>query len=350
MHPTLSPAPGMALPSPWGIFEILLLVTLAAHLLAVNVAFGGTLLALISPGATRDAATALGRKLPTTVAVAVNLAIPPLLFASVLYGQHLYSAAVLSAVTWLTLFMAVMLAYALLYYAQPRLALAASRPALLVAACLLLAASLILVNVSTLSIRPAAWMAYFDNPSGTILNFSDATFWPRWLHFVTASLAVAGLFLAFAGGRGAAAGGGAAAARKRLGLNWFTRATMAQFVVGLWFLFSLPHETRFAFLGGDGLATGMLLAGVCLAGAALIQGVRGRTGAAALFTMAAILAMVVVREFVRMFALAPEYSPARLPVAAQYGPFVMFLIACAGVAAVVFWAVGCYRRQAGKGA
>ena len=167
---------------------------------------------------------------------------------------------------------------------------------------------------------------------------------------MTASLAVAGLFLAFVGGRGAIPGDGSAAARKRLGLAWFTRATMAQFLVGLWFLFSLPHETRFAFLGGDGLATGMLLAGVCLAGAALIQGVRGRTGAAALFTVAAILAMVVVREFVRMFALAPEYSPARLPVAAQYGPFVMFLIACAGVAAVVIWAVGCYRRQAGKGA
>ncbi|WP_300154351.1 hypothetical protein [Solidesulfovibrio sp.] len=350
MHPPVSPAPGLALPSPWGIFEVLLLVTFAAHLLAVNVALGGTLIALLTPGRDRGAALSLGGKLPTTVAIAVNLAIPPLLFASVLYGQYLYSAAVLTAATWLSLFMVVMIAYALLYYAQPRLALAASRPAVLAAACLLLAASLILVNVSTLAVRPAAWMAYFDNPGGTVLNFADATFLPRWLHFVTASLAVAGLFLAVISRKAAAAGDAAGLARKRLGLAWFTRATMVQFLVGLWFLFSLPREVHFAFLGGDGLATAALLVGVLLAGAALVQGVQGRVGPAAWFAVASVAAMVAVRELVRLLTLAPAYSPAALPTLPQYGPFFMFLAAFAGSAAVAVWAVGCFRRRAGRGA
>lgn len=348
MHPPLAAPPGLALPAPWGMFELLLLPTFAAHLLVVNVVLGGTLIALFTPGRDRGAAVSLGGKLPTAVAVGVNLAIPPLLFASVLYGQYLYTAAVLSAAFWLSLFLVVMLAYALLYKAQPRLALSASKPALAVAAVLLAAASGILVNVSSLAVRPAAWMAYFDNPGGTILNFGDATFLPRWLHFVAASLAVAGLFLAILNRKAAARGDAAAGERARLGLAWFTRATMAQFALGPWYLFAQPRAVHWAFLGGDGLATAVLAIGVCLAGAALIQGLRGAVGGAAFFAVATACAMVAVRELARLASRAPVFSPASLPVAAQYGPFFMFLAACAAVGAAVAWAVCRYRGQAGR--
>ncbi|WP_428566288.1 MAG: hypothetical protein ACP59X_06055 [Solidesulfovibrio sp. DCME] len=348
MHPPLAVPPGLALPAPWGLFELFLLPTFAAHLLAVNVVLGGVLIALFTPGRDRGAAVSLGGKLPTAVAVGVNLAIPPLLFASVLYGRQLYTAAVLTATWWLSLFLVVMIAYALLYNAQPRLALSASKPALALAAGLLAAASLILVNVSSLAVRPAAWMGYFDNPGGTILNLGDATFLPRWLHFVAASLAVAGLFLAVLNRKAARRGDVAAGDRARLGLAWFTRATMAQFVLGPWYLFAQPRAVHWAFLGGDALATAVLAIGVCLAGAALIQGLKGSVGGAAVFAVATACAMVTVRELARLASLAPDYSPASLPVVPQYGPFFMFLAACAVVGAAVAWAVGSYRRQAGR--
>lgn len=348
MHPTVSLAPGLALPAPWGLFEPLLLVTFGAHLLAVNVALGGSLIALLSPGPDRGAAVDLGRRLPTSVAIAVNLAIAPLLFASVLYGQYLYSAAVLTAVTWLSLFMVVMIAYALLYYAQPRMARSAARPVVFVAACLLLAASAILVNVSTLAVRPAAWMAYFDNPGGTILNVGDPTFFPRWLHFVTASLAVAGLFLALVNGRAAAGGETGAVARRALGLAWFSRATMVQFFLGLWFLLALPGAVRGVFLGGSFWGTVVLLAGVALAVLALRQSQKGAAGPAAGSVLAAIACMIVVRELARQAYLAPAYSPADLPLRVQYGPFLMFAGAALGTAAAIVWMVGSYRRQAGR--
>jgi hypothetical protein len=327
----------------------LLLVVFAAHLLVMNAALGGTLLALLTPGRDRGAAGDLARRLPTAVAVTVNLGVPPLLFASVLYGQALYTAAILSAVAWLSLFMVVMGAYALLYVFQPRAAAAASGGIVALAALLLLAASLILVNASTLALRPESWTAYFDRPGGTILNLDDPTFWPRWLHFVAASLAVGGLFLALLNRKAAAGGDAGAAGRVRLGLAWFTRSTMAQFVVGLWFLFALPEGVRLLFLGGDAPHAAVLVAGVGLAGASLVQGLRGRVVRAAGFAVATVCVMVVVRELVRRASLAPRFLPESLPVLPQYGPFFLFLGSALVVGGATVWIVRAYRRAAGRG-
>lgn len=351
MPPSLPMPPGLDIPAPWGLFEVLLLITFAAHLLVMNAALGGTLLALFTPGPDRGVAAGLGKRLPTTVAVTVNLGIPPLLFASVLYGQYLYTAAILSAVAWLSLFLVVMLAYALLYYAQPRLSASDAGAGLVVAAAalFLLAASLILVNVATLALRPEAWNAYFDHPAGTVLNLGDPTFPPRWLHFVVASLAVGGLYLALINRKAAGRGDARAALRLRLGLSWFTRATMFQFAVGLWFLFSLPEDVRLLFLGRSQLHTLVLLFGVGFAGASLIQGVKGAPGRATGFAVATVLCMVVVRELVRQAFLAPYFSPASLPVLPQYGPFLLFLASFAVVAGVTVWIVAAWRRPTGRG-
>ena len=348
MHPSLPIPAGSALPAPWGLFELLLLVTFAAHLLVMNVALGGTLLALFTPGRNRGAARFLAGRLPTSVAVTVNLGVPPLLFASVLYGQYLYTAAILSAVTWLSLCMVVMVAYALLYVFQPRAAAPGSGLLAALAAVLLLAASLILVNVATLSLRPEAWMAYFDQPGGTILNGGDRTFLPRWLHFVTASLAVGGLFLALANRRAARDGDAGAGARLGLGLGWFVWATLAQAAVGLWFLFSLPENIRLLFLGGDGLHTAVLVAGVGLAGASLVQALRGAPGRTAVFAVATVLAMVILRDLVRRACLAPYFLPESLPVVPQYGPFFMFLGSFLASGAAIVWVVRAYNRPAGR--
>jgi len=351
MSPAMPVPPGSAIAAPWGVFELLLLVAFAAHLLAMNAALGGTLLALFTPGPDRGAAGFLARRLPTSVAVTVNLGVPPLLFASVLYGQYLYTAAILSAVAWLSLFMVVMLAYALLYVFQSRALQAGSGLIAAVAAMLLLAASLILVNVSTLSVRPDVWKAYFGQPGGTILNVGDPTFVPRWLHFVAASLAVGGLFLARAGRKAAAAGDAAAAARLRLGLGWFTWATAAQMLVGLWFLASLPRDVMDLFLGGDRLAATVFFLARILAGAALYMGFRRAVGVASALTAATVLSMVVVRDLVRRAYLAPHFSPESLPVAAQVGPLLMFLASVAFSGAAIVWVVRVYNtaRPAGRG-
>ena len=349
MPPAMPIPPGSAITAPWGVFEFLLLVTFAAHLLAMNAALGGTLLALFTPGRDRGPAGFLARRLPTSVAVTVNLGVPPLLFASVLYGQYLYTAAILSAVTWLSLFMVVMLAYALLYAFQSRAARPGSGLIVAVAAMLLLSASLILVNVSTLSVRPDVWGAYFDQPGGGILNVGDPTFVPRWLHFVAASLAVGGLFLALSSRKAAAAGDSDAAGRMRLGLGWFVWATVSQAPVGLWFLVSLPGEVMGRFLGGDELATSALGLALILAGAALYKGVCGSVGSAVWLTAATVLGMAFVRELVRRATLAKQFAPESLPVAVQLGPMAMFAASALVAGAGIVWVVRVYRNAGPAG-
>ncbi|EHJ47799.1 hypothetical protein DFW101_1792 [Solidesulfovibrio carbinoliphilus subsp. oakridgensis] len=349
MPSSLPIPPGSALPAPWGLFEPLLLVTFAAHLLVMNAALGGSLIAFLTPGPGRGAATSLGGRLPTAVAVTVNLGVPPLLFASVLYGQYLYTAAILSAVAWMSFFLVVMAAYAFLYYAQPRLSAPGSGVFLVPPVLLLLLASLVMVNASTLAIRPGAWDGWFGHETGTFFNFGDPTFFPRWLHFLVASLAVGGLFLALIHRRAAGRGDAEAGARMRLGLWWFTRATMVQLADGLVFLFTLPAAARGLFLGGSLPHTALLALAAGLGLAALFQGLRGAPGRAALFVVATVLGMVTVRELVRQALLAPEFSPASLAVLPQYGPLAMFLASLAGVAGVTVWILGVWRRPAGRG-
>ncbi len=130
-------------------------------------------------------------------ALTVNLGVPPLLFLQVLYGQFLYSSAILSAVYWMLLVAVVMSSYGLLYVhagrAKRGLFGGAAGLPLSLAVCGLLATSFILTNVMSLMLRPDSWSQYFFDAKGTILNLGDPTFLPRWLHFVFASLAVGGL-------------------------------------------------------------------------------------------------------------------------------------------------------------
>ena len=63
-----------------------------------------------------------------------------------------------------------------------------------------------MTNIATLSIRPEAWNVAATMPTGGFFNLADPTFFPRWLHFVLASLALAGLFLALIKSRAAGQG------------------------------------------------------------------------------------------------------------------------------------------------
>ncbi len=346
MPPILTLAPGEAIPGPWGLIEALLVLTFAAHILVINVALGGTLLTLFAPGAGRETAVGLAKRLPSAVAIGVNLAVPPLLFASVLYGRYLYTAAIVSAVPWLSLFMVVMIAYALLYVYQPRAGAPGAGLLSAASAVLLLGASLILVNVSTLALRPDLWTGYFTAPAGLATALADPTFLPRWLHFLAASLAVGGLYVALFSPKAPDADAGK---RGRTGLHWFIAATLAQIPIGLWYLLSLPSAVMERFFG---LHTGGSLAfvgGLGLAAAALLSAFRGRPGRAAFFTALAVVCMATVRSVARLGYLAPQFDPAAMPTDFQIGPFVFFVVSTAVVAAASFWAVSCYRRAAKRG-
>ncbi len=336
MDPASLIPPPEAIPLAAGWLRWLLLATFLLHILAMNLMLGGSIMALAhSLGSSSPAGTDhdIALKLPYTLAFTVNLGVPPFLFLQLLYGQFLYTSSVLMASWWIWLFLVVMAAYYAAYVYDFKFAALGRARALVIglAVALLLWAGFLLTNNMTLMLNPPAWTAHLDDPGGRLLNLGDPSLAPRYLHFVAASLAVAGLGLALWGRWRWLRGEPKGAEQTRQGLRWFQGATLAQLAVGLWFLFRLPEPIRGLFLGRDPAHTLILWLGVGAALLALLLAWRRRPLGAALALLPALLLMVLTRDGLRQACLAPYFSLASLPVEPQYGPALIFA-ACLGLA------------------
>lgn len=327
-----------AIPVHWGWFELFLTLTFVCHLLLMNIMVGTPIIALASRFFNKDAEPVsrdIIRKLPVIIALAVNLGVGALLFLQVLYGHFMYVSATLMAVFWLSIVLLVILAYYNAYYS--RLNEGAHWPALISAAVLgFLVVAFFFSNVMTLMLHPEKWIAYFTNPSGTILNLSDPTLIPRYLHFMIAAVAVSGLFIALVWER-KTADAPEAAGYVVLGMKWFTYATMIQVLVGFAFQMTLPRPVFNLFLGGSWGHTLLFGAAMLLVVQTLFFGIRQQARPAAGSLLLLVLAMVSMRTLVRQAYLAPYFSVNDLPVTGQYSPMVVFLICFAAVTACVVW-------------
>ncbi len=308
----LPPIEPIALPLPVGLFEALLLVSFALHILAVDVAVGGTILSVVhyargrkAPGSGHHAlAIGVARMLPTAIGLLINLGIPPLLFLQVLYGPAFYTSSVLMALPWLCIVPLLIVAYTLSYKLRSSVKAQSpwALPAGITSALAMLAIGFFLTNNVTLMLRPDAWpAAYAGSVHGVYLNLSDRTLWPRYLHMVLGMLAGAGVFVATLS-TWPAAGLDAAFAR-RAGLRWFAGATAVQLVVGPVLLLSQPAPVRALFLGGSWL-TAVLWSAVALAILALVAALRDRVLLPAALVTATVAGMVLVRHGIRQHTLA----------------------------------------------
>jgi hypothetical protein len=169
-------------------------------------------------------------------------------------------------------------------------------------------------NNLTLSQTPERWKAkYFADPSGWSLNFSEPTLIPRFLHFFVAAIAAGGLLLIFLALARRNQDHEYARGISQLGAKAFVFATMAQFVVGIWFLVSLPRDLRILFLGDNPIATALLVVGVAGGVAAIFlmsEALRKQSiGLAAYYVSGlvavVIAAMAIMRDTLRDAYLAP---------------------------------------------
>jgi hypothetical protein len=346
--PPLEPIP---LPLPTGLFEVLLLASFALHILAVDVAVGGTVLTLVhyargrrEPGSPHTAfALGIARMLPTAIALLVNLGIPPLLFLQVLYGPAFYTSSVVMALPWIAIIPLLIVGYTLSYKLRT-VAKAGSPwtlPVGITSALSLLCIGFFLTNNVTLMLRPDAWApAYAQSVHGVHLNLSDRTLWPRYTHMVLGMLAGAGVFFA-ALSTWPAAGLDPAFAR-RAGLRWFAGATAVQLLVGPLVLLAQPAAIRGLFLGGSPALTSVLWSAVLFAVLALGAALRGRVLLPAVLVTVTVAGMVLVRNGVRRHALSSfGYRIADQPVRPDWMTFVVFLLILAlgalAIAAMIRW-------------
>jgi len=346
------------LPAPFWLLKVLLLLTFFLHVVPMNFLLGGGFITAVSDflGRKRNdqnylsLANSMGQMLPVIVAATITLGIAPLLFVQVLYGQFFYTSSVLMAVPWISVILILIIAYyGLYYYAFRWQQLQGKRLAVIwISALLFMLISFIYTNNLVLMLTPQKWMEMYQTSKlGMHLNLSDPTVIPRWLHFLVASFAVAGLLVVIHGLIRMKSDASYGRFAVKYGAGWFIIATVAQFAVGVWFLVSLPNDVMMLFLGANGLATTLLVVGIffALLGIVLLllATVAQKPKVPAIFGMASIIvtiiSMIIMRDIVRSAYLAKTgvnvaSYPVSLPVSI-FVLFVLFLVIAVGLVLVM---------------
>ena len=203
--PAVDPIP---LPAPIWLLKLLHIVTLSLHFVAVEMLLGGLLLAAVlslfrGSEAAHVAARAIARRLTVVMTYVINLGVPPLLFAQVLYGRALYTSTVLIGAWWISIIAVLTLTYWLLYRFTARLE--AGRSAWWVGLSAWVLAGFIARLLSTnmtLMLRPEAWrQMYSASGAGIYLPTGDPTLTPRWLLMMAGGLFIGGLWMVYLAGR-----------------------------------------------------------------------------------------------------------------------------------------------------
>ena len=203
------------MPAPVWLFKALHVLTLALHFITVEMMLGALLVAVwlsflgtsqrgaAASGLRLNAAAAIARRLPILMTFVINLGVPPLLFAQVLYGRALYTSSVLIGLYWIAVVFLLMACYWLLY--RFAAGAEAGKPAWWLgglAYLLAIAIARIYSTNMTLMLRPEVWQAmYSASAGGNHLPPYDPTLTPRWLFMLTGGFWVAGLWMLWMAGR-----------------------------------------------------------------------------------------------------------------------------------------------------
>jgi hypothetical protein len=336
--PLIIPAPD-TIPVHWFWFQILLSATFMIHLLLMNLVVGGALLTVWNFIRKRDIGAEMSH-LPSLIALTINMGVPPLLFVMILFGQFFFTSSILMAVYWILLVAALIVAYCCAYIFQQKIHdnPEAARRAVFISAAMLLYTGFLLVNNSTMAMRPDHWNAWFSSPGGGVLHLADASVWPRYLHFLVAAVAVASLASAlWARYSGRIKSGKNMERHIRSNLRVFGIATALQFLVGAWFLLAVPSHVAKAFMGGNMAATIVMSLSIISALLILHSAFTGRLTSSLILLLVQVALMVAVREFTRYEYLSGIFHPAQLRNVNQTSPLVAFLlIFLLGIAATFY--------------
>jgi hypothetical protein len=339
----LIPKPDTIPAPPW-FFDILDILLFLIHIILVNIVVGTSLIALFSSFGKGDESQpplseAVSKKLPLIVPFAITIGIAPLLFVQVVYGHFFYASSVLMASYWIAVIPLLICAYYGVYIYAHRIDSPSTiaRPALVFSVLCFLYIGFVYVNNFTMMTQPDHWVRYFQNRSGALLNLPDHTLIPRYLHFLAASVAVAGLVMAGIWDWRSGKGSDDYSQRVRGGLQIFGVATIVQFAVGFWFLGALPSSLIFKLLGGDPLKSALLGLGVLSGFGAAAAAFSGKFRPTAILLFLALLFMTVTRYNLRTLYLEPYFNPSQLVISPQYGVLALFLLVLiAGLAAVYY--------------
>ncbi|MEL1244022.1 cytochrome c [Flavobacterium sp. DGU11] len=244
----------LPLPLPEWLLVIILVISFLAHIIFVNLMLGGSLLTLWAEvkGLKDKRYDHLAKEIAATITVnksmAVVLGVAPLLSINVLYTVYFYSANALTGLMWIAVIPLVTAAFLLTYLHKYTWKLMENNKALHIAimafavAIFLFIPFIFLTNIN-LMLFPEKW--------ALVKGFLDALMlpnvFPRYLHFIFASLSVTGLFLFWYMSRKSypfdeLMPGFTRYDIQRKGYSLALTASVAQFMIGPIVLLTLPSK------------------------------------------------------------------------------------------------------------
>ncbi len=255
------------------VFQVLMVLTFCLHILVVNIVVGGSFLALwMRLKGTAESlrlSAALARSNTVGVSVAMVLGVAPLLFVQVIYDPFWYTANTMSAYWALGFLLAIAVAFtcAYIFYLKKDKEKGSNPVWAALSLAGLLVSAFIIHGLSVEQLYPQKWKDWIVAGDSVITHGKGLYLIEpaRLLHFIVPSFAVTGVYLMlyawffkerkdyqpsylrFVGELGA-----------KLALYF----TVAQVVVGFWWLLTLPHDLFFLsnpfLLLGAGAGLGLL--------------------------------------------------------------------------------------------
>lgn len=359
--PAVDPIP---LPAPVWLFKVLHTLTLALHFISVEMLLGGLAIALVLNIAGRgkdpqsvirlNASAAIARRLPILMTYVINLGVPPLLFAQVLYGRAIYTSSVLIGVYWLSVIFLLIGCYWHIYRFTGKIESGKRAwPMAAISLLLALAISKIYSTNMTLMLRPEVWASmYAKSGLGALLPPSDPTLMPRWSFMLIGGLAAGGLWMIWLSGR-KPVDSDVRGYLGTLGGKVALVALAGQIAVAFLVFGSQPaavreglvknvyyHLSMFIWIGGAAL---LVLVAAWRAFARNLSAAPGWI--VFLIGLVAMLAMVVVRDGIRDITLANAgYNVYDRAVNANWSVVVLFLVSFVGGLACVGWLIAVVLR------
>ncbi|MGG5576339.1 c-type cytochrome [Myroides sp. C15-4] len=263
------------LPLPEWLLVLLLVVSFLAHILFVNLMVGGSIATLWAEikGLKNKEYDTLAKEIAATITVnksiAVVLGVAPLLSINTLYTVYFYTANSLTGIMWILIIPLVAIVFLLTYLhkytweAMHKMKVLHISINVLAVLLFLFIPLIFLVNVN-LMLFPEKWMSV----SGFLSALTLPNVFPRYFHFLGASLAITGLFISWYMGRKNYPFEEyftvfTRAKVKRIGYQMALGASVAQFLFGPLVLVTLPAK------GFSWSMLGIIFTGVAIAAYAI---------------------------------------------------------------------------------
>ncbi len=265
----------LAIPGNIGFFKVLLVVSFVLHILFVNLMVAGGLMAVFNEWrgwrSNNEKWDRLAQQLSVQVSIhkslAVVLGVAPLLIISVIYTPFFYTSTILIGKAWIMLIVIITVAFLMFYVYKFTWERWKNKKGLhlffgIGGTVLLLYVALVFITNVTAMLQPELWQ---NGQSVFTAFFHYPTIWQRFFHFLFATLAVMGLYLAIFASKQKGVSDDDRKLMGDFGKNAAFLFTTLQLVAGPVLLFSLKPEVRQLFLGESALATTLVIAAVILA-------------------------------------------------------------------------------------